>query len=72
MERLAFIQSVERVGSRLLVELTDPERGRPDLVRGIVEAGGQVLDLSEEEHSLEEVYLSLMHEEDDREHEHDA
>lgn len=72
VERLAFIQSVERDGSRLLVELTDPERGRPDLVRGIVEAGGQVLDLSEEEHSLEEVYLSLMHEEDDREHEHDA
>jgi ABC-2 type transport system ATP-binding protein len=71
IKQLAFVRNVERDGSKLIVELVDPEQGRPELVRNLVEAGGRVLDVSEEKHSLEEVYLSLMREEAS-EGEHDA
>jgi len=36
----------------------------PELIRRLVEAGGRVLEVSEERHSLEEVYLSLVREEE--------
>jgi hypothetical protein len=34
------------------------------LVKAIVEAGGRVITVSEEQHSLEEVYLTLIREEE--------
>jgi len=61
---LDFVESLERDGDRLIVELADPERERPELIRRLVEAGGRVLEVSEERHSLEEVYLSLVREEE--------
>ena len=61
---LDFVLSLERDGDRLIVELADPERERPELIRRLVEAGGRVLEVSEERHSLEEVYLSLVREEE--------
>lgn len=60
--RLPFVRRVEPGEKKLLVELDDPEKNRPGLVRCIVEAGGQVMAVSEEQHSLEEVYLSLVRE----------
>jgi len=63
VKRLTFVRSLETDGSRLMVELAEPEQKRPELVRAIVEAGGQVLEVSEEKHSLEEVYLRLVREE---------
>jgi len=45
------------------VELIDSERNRPELVRAIVEAGGKVITVSEEQYTLEQVYLRLMNEE---------
>ncbi len=63
VRELQFVQRMERDGSRLVVELSDPERNRPELVRQIVEAGGRVLEVTEKRHSLEEVYLSLVQEE---------
>ena len=62
---LESVQSLERDGDRLIVELADLEQERPELVKRIVEAGGQVLEVVEEEHSLEEIYLSLVSEEED-------
>lgn len=61
---LPFVQGLQREGEQLFVEFTEPERNRPALVRCIVEAGGRVLEISEEKHSLEEVYLSLVQEEE--------
>jgi len=60
--RLPFVRRVEPGEQRLLVELDDPEKNRPELVQRIVEAGGRVMAISEEKHSLEEVYLSLVRE----------
>ena len=63
VRRLSFVKEVSEEGEKLQVDLTDPDRNRPELVKCIVEAGGRVLEVSEEQHSLEEVYLSLMKEE---------
>ncbi len=60
--KLPFVRSAATQGTQLTVQLADPERDRPELVRRIVELGGQVMSVSEEQHSLEDVYLSLVHE----------
>ncbi len=65
LEKLPFVEKLNQDGNQLLVELADPERNRPDLVKCIVDAGGRVMAVSEERHSLEEVYLTLISEEAD-------
>lgn len=60
---LPFVQAVDEDESRLSVDLSDPERNRPELVRAIVRAGGNIITVSEEQHSLEQVYLRLIEEE---------
>ena len=63
VKKLPFVQEVREEGSQLILELTDSERNRPELVKAIVEAGGRVVGVSEKEYPLEEVYLRLMREE---------
>jgi len=63
VKKLPFVQDAKEEGSRLSVELIDPERNRPELVRAMVEAGGKVIAVSEEQYTLEQVYLRLMNEE---------
>lgn len=63
VRRLGFVTGITQEGNELQVDLTDPDRNRPELVKCIVEAGGRVLEVSEKQHSLEEVYLSLVREE---------
>jgi ABC-2 type transport system ATP-binding protein len=60
---LASVRGLTSDGSRLVVELEEPERDRPELVAAIVKSGGRVLEVTEESHSLEEVYLALVREE---------
>jgi hypothetical protein len=63
VRKLDFVQAVQREGSRLIVELADFERNRPNLVECIVTAGGKIQEVSETEYSLEDVYLTLVREE---------
>ena len=63
VKNLAFVQEFQEDGVRLTVELTDPERNRPGLVKAIVEAGGEVISVNEKQYPLEDVYLKLVHEE---------
>lgn len=60
VKSLGFVRGLSQVETRLLIEMADPEQNRPDLVKRVVEAGGRVLEVSEERQSLEEVYLSLV------------
>jgi ABC-2 type transport system ATP-binding protein len=62
---LPFVRDAESSENRLVVELNDPENNRPELIRHIVEAGGRIMAVSEQQHSLEEVYMSLMRENSD-------
>jgi len=67
VKRLPFVQDVREEGSQLILELTDSERNRPELVKAIVEVGGRVIAVSEKQYPLEEVYLRLIHEENQNE-----
>ena len=62
VEALPFVKSVSQVDSHLRVALDDPEAQNPAVVRALVEAGGAVQFVEEEEHSLEQVYFDLMKE----------
>jgi ABC-2 type transport system ATP-binding protein len=48
------------------LEIDDPRHAAPALVRALVAAGADVLELTEERHSLEDVYLQLVGKEDAR------
>jgi ABC-2 type transport system ATP-binding protein len=67
VKKLSFIQEIREEGNQLILELTDSERNRPELVKAIVEAGGRVIAVSERQYPLEEVYLRLIREEDGNE-----
>jgi len=66
VRKLDFVQDIREEGNELIIELADPEQNRPELVRAIVEAGGRVLEVTERQHPLEEVYLRLIREETNR------
>jgi ABC-2 type transport system ATP-binding protein len=67
VKKLPFVQEMREEGSQLILELTDSERNRPDLVKAIVETGGRVIGVSEKQYPLEDVYLRLIHEENKNE-----
>jgi ABC-2 type transport system ATP-binding protein len=58
---LPFVKEVASTDQELRVHVDDPEATNPALVRCLVEAGAEVQFIREEEHSLEEVYLDLVH-----------
>jgi len=47
--------------SRLVIDVHEPERENPAIVRTLVEHGAEVQFVTEVRHSLEEVYLNLIH-----------
>jgi ABC-2 type transport system ATP-binding protein len=58
-----FVRSVTcDADGALTVRLTDPDQDRPRLVTRLVEMGGQILEVRDDERSLEDVYLSLIEE----------
>ena len=62
---LSFVKDIYSQGQELQVHLDDPEGMNPALVRALVEAGAEVQFIREEEHSLEQVYLDLVREEEE-------
>jgi ABC-2 type transport system ATP-binding protein len=60
IRRLPFAQRIERNSDQLQIALDDPDAMTPAVVRALVEAGGEIQGVSEEKHSLEEVYLNLV------------
>jgi ABC-2 type transport system ATP-binding protein len=60
---LSFVKEASARDGSLLVNLEKPEEQNPALVKALVEAGAQVQYVTEVKHSLEEVYFSLLREE---------
>jgi ABC-2 type transport system ATP-binding protein len=60
-QALPFVLEAQLLDGKLAVRLENPERDNPALVRQLVEAGAQVQFIGELRHSLEEVYLELVH-----------
>jgi len=67
VKRLPFVRELRETQDKLIVQLTDPEQNRPELVKAIVDAGGRIMEVQENRQPLEEVYLKLIHEEENRE-----
>lgn len=63
VRNLSFVQQVEIEKTRLIIELKDFDKNRPELVRRIVQKEGSIQSVSEKKHSLEEIYLTLIKEE---------
>jgi ABC-2 type transport system ATP-binding protein len=58
---LPFARDVQREDNRIMLGLDDPDTMTPLVVRALVEAGAEIQSVTEEKHSLEDVYLSLVH-----------
>ncbi|MGY4707728.1 ABC transporter ATP-binding protein [Candidatus Bipolaricaulota sp. J31] len=58
--RLPGVKSAELSGERLYLEVSDPRRDNPVLVRRLVELGAEIVSVREEETTLEDVYHELM------------
>jgi ABC-2 type transport system ATP-binding protein len=62
---LPFIKQAKAIDNKLLLALDDPERHNPDLIRLLVNAGARIQFVGELRHSLEDVYLQLVKDDDD-------
>jgi ABC-2 type transport system ATP-binding protein len=64
---LPFIKEAKAVDSKLVVALDDPESHNPEIIRLLVQAGARIQFVGELRHTLEDVYLQLVKDEDDGE-----
>jgi ABC-2 type transport system ATP-binding protein len=58
---LPFVKDAKPVDNRLVVSLDDPEEQNPAIVRCLVDAGAQVQFVGELRHSLEDIYMQMIH-----------
>jgi ABC-2 type transport system ATP-binding protein len=56
-----FARDVQVVENKLVVRLDDPEEQNPLIIRSLVEAGASIQFVGEMRHSLEDIYLQLIH-----------
>lgn len=61
IKELPFVKDVRPVDNRLVVSLEQPEEQNPVIIRRLVEAGADVQFAGELRHSLEDIYLQLIH-----------
>lgn len=58
---LPFVTDVQPVDNRLVIALDKPEEQNPIIVRRLVETGAQIQFVGELRHSLEDIYLQMIH-----------
>jgi ABC-2 type transport system ATP-binding protein len=59
---LEFVADVQQQGNKLILSLDDPARRNPAIIERLVSVGAKIQFVSEVQHSLEDVYLTLMRE----------
>ena len=62
LEGFDFVQSVQLLNNKVLVNLDDPEIHNPQLIRALVTAGADIQFVGELRRRLEDVYLQLVNE----------
>lgn len=60
LDDLPYVERTEAVDNKLLVDLEDPERHNPQMIRLLVDAGADIQFVGELRHSLEDIYLQLV------------
>jgi ABC-2 type transport system ATP-binding protein len=61
LSSLPFIKDVNVVDRKMVISLEDPETGNPQIIRMLVEAGADIRFVGELRHSLEQIYLEMIH-----------
>jgi ABC-2 type transport system ATP-binding protein len=57
---LSFVKAMQQADNTLVIDLDNPEQQNPTLVKHIVAAGGEVQFVNELHHSLEDIYFTLI------------
>jgi ABC-2 type transport system ATP-binding protein len=65
VEKLHAVKDARTVDNQLILDMDEPERDNPEVVRTIVEAGGRVQYVTELRSTLEDVYLKMIKEAED-------
>jgi ABC-2 type transport system ATP-binding protein len=61
LEQLPFVKNVEAIDNKLMIGLTDPENQNPMIISKLVENGAEIQFVGELRHSLEDIYLQMIH-----------
>lgn len=62
VKKLFFVKNARASDNKLILEIDNPEKDNPELVRSIVGAGGNIQYVTELRSTLEDVYLKLIRE----------
>jgi ABC-2 type transport system ATP-binding protein len=62
LQKINLVKNVEVEGNKLIMDVDNPEEENPQIMEAIIKAGGKIQFVTEERHSLEDVYLKLMEE----------
>jgi ABC-2 type transport system ATP-binding protein len=62
LERLGSVKNVRISDNKLILDIDNPEKDNPEVVRTIVQAGGNIQYVTELRSTLEDVYLKLIRE----------
>jgi len=62
LERLGAVKNVRISDNKLILDIDNPEKDNPEVVRTIVQAGGKIQYVTELRSTLEDVYLKLIRE----------
>jgi ABC-2 type transport system ATP-binding protein len=62
VKKLKSVKNVRVSENKLILDMDDPEKENPELVRTIVEADGSIQYVTELKSTLEDVYLKLIRE----------
>ncbi len=62
VQKLSVVKAVRVSENKLVLDMDDPERDNPVVVRAVVQAGGNIQYVSELRSTLEDVYLKLVRE----------
>ena len=66
VEKLHAVKDAHTVDNQLILDVDEPDRDNPEVVRTIVEAGGLVQYVTELRSTLEDVYLKMIKETEDQ------
>jgi ABC-2 type transport system ATP-binding protein len=62
VKKLSAVKKVRTSENKLILDIDNPEKDNPELVRAVVKAGGNVQYVTELRSTLEDVYLKLIRE----------
>jgi ABC-2 type transport system ATP-binding protein len=62
IKKLDVVKNIKPSDNKLILDIDDPEKTNPEVVRAIVEAGGNIQYVTELRSTLEDVYLKLIRE----------